>query len=433
MESKFFENQQDASSVPLNFLEIPQDTAPLPSNFFDSQHDAAPLPSNFLESPQDAAPLPSNFPESPEDAAPLPSNFLLSRQDASPSPSKFLKRPQDASTSTLNFLKSPQDSSPSLGPPLYKEHPSPEPGYAVQKFDDRDDAGSVPAWKSRLNQLLPFTAVFTICTYWLYVALRVMYTIAAQRVGHTIYPVAWIFLGIEVGVACEPSHVPPVPLRGCTLMQVSIVPLLFLQVLYCFSVKTRRRPRLRLIGELVPTVDVLITCAGEELAVILDTVRAAAGVDWPQDRFRVVVLDDKASEDVQREVQLLALENSCIHYTARRKIKGVPHHFKAGNLNHGLSYVDSLGKSEYVAALDADMIVERSWLRAMLAHLLADPELALACPPQVSQPRSPYSSGVGPVRVAMLSSVCRLISSSYFTTYQRTIHLTKTWRFSSIY
>ena len=133
-------------------------------------------------------------------------------------------------------------------------------------------------------------------------------------------------------------------------------------------------------------VDVLITCAGEEAAVILDTLRAAADVDWPQDRFRIVVLDDKASEEVRREVLLLGLENPNIHYSARTKIKGVPHHFKAGNLNHGLQYLHSIGgeKAEYVAALDADMIVEREWLRAIISHLIVDPEIALACPPQVS-------------------------------------------------
>lgn len=155
--------------------------------------------------------------------------------------------------------------------------------------------------------------------------------------------------------------------------------------------KTRHRLRLRVIGEDVPMVDVFITCAGEEVAVILDTVRAAAGVDWPQDRLRVIVLDDKASEEVRREVQLLGLKRPCIHYTARTKTKGVPHHFKAGNLNHGLGYVEGIegGKAEFVAALDADMIVERSWLRAILAHLLTDPGLALACPPQVSRPHFP--------------------------------------------
>lgn len=137
-------------------------------------------------------------------------------------------------------------------------------------------------------------------------------------------------------------------------------------------------------------VDVFITCAGEEVAVILDTLKAAASVDWPRDRLRVVVLDDKASEEVRREVQMLGLQNPSIHYTARTKTKGVPHHFKAGNLNHGLSYVESIngGKAEYVAALDADMIVERPWLRAILAHLIIDPGLALACPPQVCRPHS---------------------------------------------
>ena len=140
-------------------------------------------------------------------------------------------------------------------------------------------------------------------------------------------------------------------------------------------------------------VDILITCCGEEVPVILDTVRAVTGIDWPQDRLRVVVLDDKASEEVRREVQLLGLEHPSIHYSARVKTKGVPHHFKAGNLNHGLRYFEAIGgeKAEYVAALDADMIVESSWLRAIIAHLITDPEIALACPPQVSRlrPRQP--------------------------------------------
>lgn len=165
-----------------------------------------------------------------------------------------------------------------------------------------------------------------------------------------------------------------------------IVPVVFVQVLQCFSAKPRHRPRLRVIGEHVPMVDVLITCCGEEVSVVLDTVRAAADVDWPRDRMRVVLLDDGGSEELRREVQLLGLDNPCIHYSSREKIKGVPHHYKAGNLNAGLSYVDGLEgeKAEYVAALDADMIAERPWLRAIIAHLITDAEIALACPPQVS-------------------------------------------------
>ena len=159
-------------------------------------------------------------------------------------------------------------------------------------------------------------------------------------------------------------------------------------LLQCLSIKPRHRSRLRVIGDHVPMVDVLITCAGEEPTVVLDTVRAAADVDWPRDKMRIIVLDDKKDEEIRREVQLLGMDNPNIHYSARTKIKGVPHHFKAGNLNGGLRYIDTLegGKSEYLAALDADMIVERQWLRAIIAHLIYDPKIALACPPQVSQP-----------------------------------------------
>ena len=143
---------------------------------------------------------------------------------------------------------------------------------------------------------------------------------------------------------------------------------------------------MHLVGERVPRVDVLITCAGEAVAIISDTVKAAADVDWPRDRLRIVVLDDMDSMEVRREVKRLALMNPSIHYTARKKAPGLPHHFKAGNLNHGLNYVEGIQgeKAEYVAALDADMIVERRWLRAVLPHLVIDSNMALASPSQVS-------------------------------------------------
>lgn len=164
-----------------------------------------------------------------------------------------------------------------------------------------------------------------------------------------------------------------------------VVPLLQNQIWLFGLIKSRHRPKLRLIGNKVPTVDVFVTCAGENSNVILDTIRAAAAIDWPRDRFRVVVLDDKDSSDVRWEVQALRRQFSNIYYTARQKEKHVHHGFKAGNLNHGLSFVEGLegGAAEYVAALDADMIVKPEWLRAILPHLISDVQAGLACPPQV--------------------------------------------------
>jgi hypothetical protein len=45
------------------------------------------------------------------------------------------------------------------------------------------------------------------------------------------------------------------------------------------SIRGRSRPKLRIRGDEVPTVDVFITCCGEDVDVVLDTTRAAAAVD----------------------------------------------------------------------------------------------------------------------------------------------------------
>ena len=153
------------------------------------------------------------------------------------------------------------------------------------------------------------------------------------------------------------------------------------------SVRGRTRPKLRIRGDNVPTVDVFITCCGEDVDVVLDTARAACAVDYPQERFRVVILDNGKDAELEKSCNdLTANEYPNLYYHARIKIKGVPHHFKAGNLTGGTNLVMKLegGEAEYIAALDADMIPEPDWLRAIIAHMVHDPKMALVCPPQVS-------------------------------------------------
>lgn len=151
------------------------------------------------------------------------------------------------------------------------------------------------------------------------------------------------------------------------------------------AVRGRKRPKLRIRGLEVPIVDVLITCCKEDVDVVLDTTRAACAIDYPQDRFRVVVCDDGKDAELEKAVNNLSFEYPNLHYYARVKIPGVPHHFKAGNLTAGTAFVDKLegGPGEFIAALDADMIPEPDWLRAILAHLVTDPKMALVCPPQL--------------------------------------------------
>jgi cellulose synthase/poly-beta-1,6-N-acetylglucosamine synthase-like glycosyltransferase len=152
------------------------------------------------------------------------------------------------------------------------------------------------------------------------------------------------------------------------------------------SIRGRSRPKLRIRGLDVPTVDVFITCCGEEVDVVLDTTRAACAVDYPADRFRVVVLDDGKDADLEKAIADLSIQFPNLYYHARIKIKGKPHHFKAGNLTGGTDFVTRLegGEGEFIAALDADMIPEPDWLRAIISHMVIDDKMALVCPPQVS-------------------------------------------------
>ena len=147
--------------------------------------------------------------------------------------------------------------------------------------------------------------------------------------------------------------------------------------------KLRMRRLLRLVGENVPTVDILIPCCGENLEVIRDTIRAACTLEYPRDRYRVVLLDDGNSEELQHEVDVLKKTNPRIRnlfYTCRG-VKVVTHS-KAANLNYGLSFVKDLGPAEYIAVLDVDMIPVPSFLRALLPHLLNDSSMAMSTAPQ---------------------------------------------------
>jgi cellulose synthase/poly-beta-1,6-N-acetylglucosamine synthase-like glycosyltransferase len=168
-------------------------------------------------------------------------------------------------------------------------------------------------------------------------------------------------------------------------------PALLHQLYQMLSVRGRKRPKLRLRGDNVPTVDVFVTCCKEDVDVVLDTARAACAVDYPQDRFRVVVLDDGKDAELEKAIGDLSIAYPNLHYHARIKIEGVPHHFKAGNLTGGTEFVTKLegGGGEFIAALDADMIPELEWLRSIIAHMVIDEGMALVCPPQVCRLQPP--------------------------------------------
>ncbi|KAL8694268.1 MAG: hypothetical protein Q9218_001036 [Villophora microphyllina] len=157
-----------------------------------------------------------------------------------------------------------------------------------------------------------------------------------------------------------------------------VVSLLHLQELSARG-KGKLQLPLRLSGDMVPTVDVLIPCCGEPLEVVLDTVKAACSLDYPKDRYRIAVLDDGRSPAVKDEITNLSNQfpDVRIHYSSR--LARSASHSRAGNLNHGLDYLAGLkeDQAEFVAVLDIDMIPLPNWLRSVVPYLLTDKTVGL--------------------------------------------------------
>ncbi|RKL15314.1 hypothetical protein BFJ68_g5952 [Fusarium oxysporum] len=215
----------------------------------------------------------------------------------------------------------------------------------IQHVHKRDDAEIWGGWKRWVFRLVPFLTFANTGLYMAYLALRIACVIWAQNAADTTYAGAWIFIGVEIATA---------------------IPSLMHNTWTMWSMKKRNRPKLRLTGNDVPTVDAFITCCGEDDDLVMDTVRAACDLDYPRDRYRVILLDDGKSSGLEEACAKLSMTYPNLYYMARVKIPGQPHHFKAGNLNYGLDEVHKLpgGAGQFMAALDADM-------------------MALACPPQL--------------------------------------------------
>ena len=164
--------------------------------------------------------------------------------------------------------------------------------------------------------------------------------------------------------------------------------------------RTEARPSYRLIGDSAPSIAVMITCCGEPIEVILNTVKAAAAQDYPARRFCVIVLDDGNNVWLQRAIDKLTSDmekqnGPLVVYHARKLEHGTKSYFKAGNLQYGIDITGrSKEPSEYIAGLDADMIPEIDWLRRMVPHLILDDRLGIACPPQVKSSQE-YTTAQG--------------------------------------
>lgn len=74
---------------------------------------------------------------------------------------------------------------------------------------------------------------------------------------------AWLFIAAEGCVACESQTLPT------RTNLITIGPALLHQLYQMLSIRGRTRPKLRIRGDRVPTVDVFVTCCREDVDVVL--------------------------------------------------------------------------------------------------------------------------------------------------------------------
>lgn len=110
------------------------------------------------------------------------------------------------------------------------------------------------------------------------------------------------------------------------------------------------------------SVDVLVTCFNEPAKMIEKTLFAAVAMEYKNKK--VYLLDDGNREELK-----IVAKKCGAHYLARKSNT----HYKAGNLNFGLSNTDS----DYVMTLDADQVPEKHFLDETLGHFNEGEHIAI--------------------------------------------------------
>lgn len=134
-----------------------------------------------------------------------------------------------------------------------------------------------------------------------------------------------------------------------------------------------------------PIVDVYIPTYNESLEIVRNTVYAAMDMDYPEDRFRVYILDDGR----RPEFRAFARKSGCGYITRDNNL-----HAKAGNLNAAMKKTEG----ELIAIFDCDHVPTRSFLQLTLGWFQKDAKLALMQTPHFFYSPDPVQRNLAPVR-----------------------------------
>ncbi|GAA6008840.1 hypothetical protein JCM11491_003803 [Sporobolomyces phaffii] len=245
------------------------------------------------------------------------------------------------------------------------------------------------------------TALLSTAATGVYLAFRYKQLLDVERKMPNVFVGGWAFLALETIVAA------------------------MIAIHTIFTVVTYKpkssAPKLRLRGDQnLPSVDVFVVASGQTDQTVFDCAVAAASMDYPAHRFRVMVLDPTCSASLSTSLAKHAASQACPHLSYhRREIAGLSPSSasinskeekstkkklmlsprvgdavspkpseknrdkfdnKANSINFGMQEASTFGMkgpADFIAVFDADMIPERNYLRAVLPSILRDDKVAL--------------------------------------------------------
>ncbi|MBR1654174.1 MAG: glycosyltransferase [Clostridia bacterium] len=146
----------------------------------------------------------------------------------------------------------------------------------------------------------------------------------------------------------------------------------FAYIIYVFAFTGKRNIPHKIIttyNDKLPTVDVFICTYNEEIPLLTKTIMAAKKLNYPENKFKVYVLDDGHNEKLKE----LCNNFFKVNYISREKNINA----KAGNINNAL--IQTSG--ELFTVLDADMICKPNYLLETVGYF-SDNKLAFVQTPQ---------------------------------------------------
>ncbi len=124
----------------------------------------------------------------------------------------------------------------------------------------------------------------------------------------------------------------------------------------------------------LPRVAFHYACFNEPPEIVFDALSRFKDLDYPKDRYVVMVLDDSTDERCRAPVERFCRENGFV-YVHRANRKG----YKAGALNHALKITPP--DVEIISVIDADYHVEPEYLRETVGYFI-DARLGFLQTPQ---------------------------------------------------